>query len=313
MKDDFIKVQDLLNRSAELKARLNFLPYDGTPEIKVISNKKYLYIRKRELTKVKSTYVDTYSDELYNLLLKNNAEAKAIKKEIRKIEKELALIGYQKGHLSQRVILNLEFARANMKKIIFDQAILEGVATTFPDTETILENGIVNNVKAGDVQKIINLKHARQFILDKNVIQAPSNYYLASYIAKLVNEGLLAIPNGSQLRGVPVSIGGTTYLPPLPFEDKVKQDIKDLLESSLDDIDIAIELCLYVMKTQIYNDGNKRTALIYANHYLISKGQGLLVIDYSKVNEFKKYLIDYYENKDVITIKKFLKSCWIKF
>ena len=307
------KIQELLNRRAELQARLNLLPYDGTPEIKTISNKRYLYIRKRELDKVKSTYVGEYSEELYNTLLRNNVEAKAIKKEIRQIEKELALLGYREEELSDRVVLNLDFARSNMKKIIYDQAVLEGVGTTFPDTEAIIDNGIAKNVKVEDVQKIINLKHAWQFILDKDVIQAPSDYYLASYIARLVNEGLLAVPDGGRIRGVPVTIGGSSYIPPIPFEDKVKQDIRDLLECKLDDIDKAIELCLYVMKTQIYNDGNKRTAVIYANHYLISKGQGLLVIDYSKVDEFKKNLVNYYENKDLMSIKLFLRNCWMRF
>lgn len=307
------KIQELLNRRAELQARLNLLPYDGTPEIKTISNKRYLYIRKRELDKVKSTYVGEYSEELYTTLLRNNVEAKAIRKEIRQIEKELALLGYMEEELSDRVVLNLDFARSNMKKIIYDQAVLEGVGTTFPDTEAIIDNGIAKNVKVEDVQKIINLKHAWQFILDKDVIQAPSDYYLASYIARLVNEGLLAIPDGGRIRGVPVTIGGSSYIPPIPFEDKVKQDIRDLLESKLDDIDKAIELCLYVMKTQIYNDGNKRTAVIYANHYLISKGQGLLVIDYSKVDEFKKNLVNYYEDKDLVSIKLFLRNCWMRF
>jgi Fic family protein len=265
------------------------------------------------LGKVKSTYVGEYSEELYTTLLRNNVEAKAIRKEIRQIEKELALLGYREEELSDRVVLNLDFARSNMKKIIYDQAVLEGVGTTFPDTEAIIDNGIVKNVKAEDVQKIINLKHAWHFILDKDVIQAPSDYYLASYIARLVNEGLLAIPDGGRIRGVPVTIGGSSYIPPIPFEDKVKQDIRDLLESKLDDIDKAIELCLYVMKTQIYNDGNKRTAVIYANHYLISKGQGLLVIDYSKVDVFKKNLVNYYEDKDLVSIKLFLRNCWMKF
>ena len=313
MENKFIQIQELLNRRAELQARLNLLPYDGTPEIKTISEKKYLYVRKRVLDKVKSTYVGEYSEELYNTLLRNNVESKSLRKEIRQIEKQLALLGYKEEELPDRVVLNLDFARANMKKIIYDQAVLEGVGATFPDTEAIIDNGIVKNVKAEDVQKIINLKHAWQFILDKDVIQAPSDYYLASYIARLVNEGLLGVQDGGRIRGVPVTIGGSSYIPPIPFEDKVKQDIKDLLDSSLDDIDKAIELCLYVMKTQIYNDGNKRTAVVYANHYLISKGQGLLIIDYSKVDNFKKHLVNYYEDKDLTSIKSFLKECWMKF
>ena len=173
MNNSFIQIQELLNRRAEYQARLNLLPYDGTPEVKVISGKKYLYVRKRELDKVKSTYVDEFSDDLYNRLLKNNEEAKGIRKELRQIEKQLAALGYSEGELDPRVLLNLEFARSNIKAIIYDQAVLEGVGTTFPDTEKIIENGVVKNAKAEDVQKIINLKHAWQFILEKDVIQSP--------------------------------------------------------------------------------------------------------------------------------------------
>ena len=312
MENPVTNVQELLNKKAELQARLKLLPYDGTPEVKEISGKKYIYIRKRQLDKVKSTYVGEYNDDLYQFLIKNNAETKTLKKEIRLIEKELAIYGYKGTNLDNKVILNLEFARVNMKKIIYDQAVLEGVGTTFPDTEAIIDNGKVNNVKAEDVIKIINLKHAWQFIIDKDVIQAPSDYYLASYIARLVNEGLLAIPDGGRIRGVPVTIGGSSYIPPIPFEDKVKEDIQNLLNLDIDDIDKAIELCLYVMKTQIFNDGNKRTGVIYANHYLISKGKGLLVIDFEKVPEFKKLLVEYYEDKDLFSVKTFLRSCWMK-
>ena len=48
------------------------------------------------------------------------------------------------------------------------------------------------------------------------------------------------------------------------------------------------------MKTQIFNDGNKRAAVIFANHYLISKGQGLLVIPEKDVPIFKKMLVIMY-------------------
>ena len=51
-----------------------------------------------------------------------------------------------------------------------------------------------------------------------------------------------------------------------------------IVESGEEAIDVAINLCLYVMKTQVFIDGNKRAAVIFANHYMISKGAGLLVI-----------------------------------
>ena len=118
MESNFKEIQDLLRLKAELLARLNLIPYDGTIEIKEASNKKYLYIRKRELSKVKSIYVGVYSEELHTTLLKQVKDAKEIKKKIRLMEKDLAKLGYTQDELSKEVILNLDFARANMKSII---------------------------------------------------------------------------------------------------------------------------------------------------------------------------------------------------
>ena len=298
-------IQELLQQRADLFARLHLLPYDGTPEIKENQSGKYLYVRKRVGSRVTSTYVDVYTEELYGLLLRYNREARELKKQIRKVEKQLAEEGFVETELGADVILNLDFARANMKLSIYEQAVLEGVATSFPQTEDIIENGTVNGVTASDVQKILNLKHAWEFILDKDVLQVKSDYSVLCHIAKLVNEGFFQ--NGGRIRGVPVTIGGTTYKPPMPIETVVMENIKAITEAEGDVLDIAIELCLYCMKTQIFNDGNKRASVIFANHYLIANAGGLLVIPESYVPQFKKLLVNYYEDKDKGDIKAFLK------
>lgn len=300
-----MNIRELLQQKADLTARLRILPYDSTPEIKELKGQKYLYVRKREMGKLKSTYVGPYSDELYSALLRYAKEARELKKGIRKIEKELALLGYEDGILSSEVLLNLELARANMKSNIYDQAVLEGVATTFPQTEDIINGGIVNGVTSSDVQKILNLKHAWEFILDKDVLRSHSDLYVLSHIARLVNEGFFA--EGGRLRGVPVRIGGTTYTPPLPIEVDVKEQLARLTASDASCLDIAISLCLYCMKAQLFNDGNKRAAVIFANHYLISHGGGLLVIPEKAVSEFKRLLVLYYEGLDGGEIVAFLK------
>ena len=306
MQNNFEMIQNLLRTKAEYQARLNLIPYEGSIEIKEISGKRYLYIRKREAGKMKSIYVGLYSEELHQMLLRGAKEARELKKQIRFIEKELATLGYSHAELSPDVILNLDFVRANMKSIIYDQAVLEGVSTTFPDTELIIENGKVNNVSAEDVQKILNLKHAWEFVLDKDVVQSPTNYYVCQYIARLVNEGFYH--EGGRIRGVPVKIGGSSYIPPLPIEYEVKATIDNIVSSATDPINVAIELALYVMKTQIFNDGNKRTAIIFANHYLVARGAGLMVVPENVVPEFKQLLIRYYEGTDVKSIKEFLKD-----
>jgi hypothetical protein len=304
-------INELLRKKAELFARLKLIPYEETPDIKQTRGERYLYGRNREAGKLKSTYVGVYSDELYDALLRYSREARELRRTIRKAEKELAILGYEDGELSVEVLLNLELARANIKSNIYDQAVLEGVATTFPQTETIIDGGIVNGVSSLDVQKILNLKHAWEFILDKDVLRSKSDFYVLSHIARLVNEGFYT--EGGRLRGVPVRIGGTSYTPPLPIEVDVKETIDSITTSDADSVDVAISLCLYCMKSQIFNDGNKRAAVIFANHYLISRGGGMLIIPENHVAEFKHLLVTYYEGRDNGEIREFMKrECFRK-
>ena len=83
MDNNFNQIQFLLRSRAELQARLNLIPYEGTVEIKSINDKKYLYVRKRIANKVKSIYVGVYSEELYIVLLRQVKDAKDIKKKRR--------------------------------------------------------------------------------------------------------------------------------------------------------------------------------------------------------------------------------------
>ena len=312
MNNQHLQIQTLLEQRAEINARLNLIPYDGSIEIKGRDGKKYLYIRKRVLGRNTSTYIDSYSDELFASISRLLKDRKEYKKQIRKINNELAKLGYTEQELSSRVLLNIDFARANMKSNIYNQAILEGIATTFPDTETIIENGKVSGMTPTDVQKILNLKHAWEFIMDKDVVVSKSSYSILCYIASLVNEGFYTY--GGRIRCVPITIGGTSYIPPLPMENIIKEKIEKILNKNDEPVNIAIELCLYCMKTQIFNDGNKRASVIFANHFLISKGVGLLVIPESKVSEFKKILVAYYEDRDNGEILEFMKKyCWKNF
>lgn len=302
-------IEELLRIRADLQARLNLMTYDGTPEIKERGDKKYLYVRKRVAGKQTSTYVGAYTGELYNLLLCNAREVREIRKSLRQIEKQLAAAGYSDDALSVDVVNNIAFARANMKINIYDQAVLEGIAISFSQIEEIIENGKVSGVVAADVQKILNLKHAWEFILDHDVIACCTDYYMLSYIAKFVNEGFFA--EGGRIRGVPVTIDGSSYVPPLPNALEVKDGIRKIVEEDDEPINIAIKLCLYCMKTQVFLDGNKRASVIFANHYLIAHGGGFLVIPEKEVLKFKQLLVEYYEGADRAVIAAFMKEhCW---
>lgn len=308
--EEKIEIMNLLQTKQFLNGELKSLAY-GAIEIRENNKNKYIYVHYKEDGVALTKYVGEYSEELYNLVLNNIIKAKELKKQIREINKKLKKLNYLEEELSENVERNIDFAKRHLVDTIYKQAILEGVATTFADTESIIEGGKVNNMTAEDILKIVNLKHAWEFILNKNVILSDTNFVLLCEINKMVEEGFYY--SAGRIRNVPVTIGGTTWKPDLPIESVIKENLKEIFSKKIDDVDKAIELLLYTMKKQIFIDGNKRTSIIYTNHYLISKGKGIIVIPAELTEEFKNLLIPYYEGKDEKQIKKFIKEkCYMK-
>ena len=289
---------------------LNSLIY-GAIEIRETNSNKYIYVHYREDGISLTKYVGEYSENLYNLILNNTIKAKQIKKKIKDIEKQLKSLNYTEAELEEKVEINIDFAKRHMVDTIYKQAVLEGIATTFADTESIIEGGKVNNMTSEDILKVVNLKHAWEFILNKNVIISKTNFALLCEINKIVEEGFYY--SAGKVRSVPVSIGGTSWIPPLPIETVIREELEEILESNKTILDKAIDLLLYIMKRQIFIDGNKRTAIIFINHYLISMGKGIIVIPAEQTEEFKGMLVKYYEGVDEKEIKAFiLNKCYIK-
>lgn len=294
-------IAELLHEQELLKSRINKMIH-GSIEIRENNGKKYIYVHFRDEGISTSKYAGEYSIELNNLILENNQIVKEYKKQLKEIKKELGILQYTSKELNDQVKINIDLARKNMVESIYKQAKLEGVSTTYSDTETIVNGGKVKDMTATDIAKVINLKHAWEFILSEGVISYQTNYAILCQINEIVEEGFSY--TAGRIRSVPIAIGGSNYLPPLPYEPQIKEELNEML--SMDkSYNIAVELLLYVMKKQLYLDGNKRTAVIFANHYLISRGMGLIVIPAELVEEFKKLLIDYYEDKNE-DIKEFL-------
>ncbi|MDR0831726.1 MAG: Fic family protein [Bacillales bacterium] len=300
----------LIEERKIIKSAINALTF-GTIEVRQKGNKQYIYLHNKIYGSTYSVYAGEFSEVLYNQILKNNIEARSLKKRLRIIEKELKVLGYSELSLSPQVQTNIDFAKRNLIDLIYKQAILEGIAVTFLDTETIIEGGKINNVSTNDIQKINNLKHAWQFILDENVISIPSDFNILSLINKLVEEGFYF--NAGKVRNVPVSIGGTSWKPSIPLESLVKEELISILNNETDIYNKAINSLLYIMKRQIFIDGNKRTAVIFANHILISNGAGLIVIPENAVEEYKKILVNYYETDNNTIIFNFIyEKCLTK-
>ena len=243
--EEKIEIMHLLQNKQILEHELQILAY-GAVEIRENNSNKYIYVHYREDGVALTKYVGEYSDELYNLVLNNSIRAKQLKKQIREIVKKLKQYNYIEEKLPEKVEQSIDFAKRHLVDTIYKQAILEGVATTFADTESIIEGGKVNNMTSEDILKIVNLKHAWEFMLNKNVILSDTNFALLCEINKLVEEGFYY--SAGKIRNVPVTIGGTIWKPDLPIESVIKEELEEIFHKQMDEIDRAIELLLYTMK-----------------------------------------------------------------
>lgn len=204
--EEKFEIMELLQKKQMLEHKLDLLIY-GSIEAREKDDKKYIYVHYIEDGILLTKYVGNYSDELYNFILNNSIESKKIKKDIKNINKRLKALNYIERDLDDKIAITIDFAKRHLVDTIYKQAILEGVATTFADTESIIEGGKVNNMTSEDVMKIVNLRHAWEFILNKNVIQSPTNFALLCEINRFVQEGFYY--SAGKVRSTPVSITGT--------------------------------------------------------------------------------------------------------
>lgn len=295
----------LLRKRETLEQMLGEMVF-GAVEIREDGKNKNIYLHTRVAGKQVTKFVGKYSDELLELITSNNEKARELKKSLREVKHQLNKLGYTESELQEKVKRNIDFAKKNLALTIHSQAILEGVATTFASTEDVIEGARVSGMSATDVQKILNMKHAWEFILDEDVIQSPQNLGLMQQINKLIEEGFYY--NAGGIRDVPVVISGTSWKPELPLSSTIQENLERIFASSRSKVDKAIDVMLYIQRTQIFLDGNKRTAVIFANHYMIANGLGLIFVPENKTEEYKRLLVEFYETGERKKIADFIKE-----
>lgn len=148
---------ELIHEKELIEPRLEKMIY-GAIEIRTKDAKQYIYVHYGESGIKRSKYAGECSTVLYNVILENNVLSKQYKKRLKEIIRELDLIHYQTSELDNEALINIALARRNMVASIYKKALLEGVATTYSDTETIVNSGKVMNMTASDVMKVVDLK-----------------------------------------------------------------------------------------------------------------------------------------------------------
>jgi prophage maintenance system killer protein len=186
---------------------------------------------------------------------------------------------------------NVFVAKRNIVDYIWKSANLEEINVTYPETHVIYDRGIINGLTVDDIIAINNLKYAWQFILENENIEY--NYNTLCHIHKLVEDKLIS----EQYLGRIV----------LPIESQIKEELTDLLnQPEKTKTEIAIEIMLSVMRRQMFIDGNKRVAMLFANKIMIDNGCGIITIAQENQKTFFEKLIKYYETGNMTDLKKWI-------
>ena len=187
---------------------------------------------------------------------------------------------------------NIFLAKRNIIDSLWKSANLEGITITFPETQKIYDGGNVEHLRIDEIVTINNLKHAWQFILSSINENIDFNYI--SSIHSLVGSNL--VESAGKIRVYEVKMGGTDWIPEIPTKEKIEELLIDVNKIQCDTERIITLMCK-LMKMQIFNDGNKRTAMLLANHELIKLGRGIISISEENKVEFGTKLINYYEDE----------------
>lgn len=189
---------------------------------------------------------------------------------------------------------NIFIAKRNIVDYIWKSANLEGIGVTYPETQAIYDGGIVNGLTVDNIIAINNLKYSWQFILENEEIKLDFN--TLCHIHKLTCDKLVLDQNLGKLRSTPVSIGGTSWKPIFPIESQIKEELDDLLnQPDKSKTEIAIEVMLWIMRRQMFIDGNKRVGMLFANKIMIDNGCGIISISQENQKMFYEKLINFYE------------------
>lgn len=200
---------------------------------------------------------------------------------------------------------NVFVAKRNIVDYIWKSANLEGIGVTYPETQVIYDGGVVNGLTVNNIITINNLKYSWQFILENEGIEY--DFKALCHLHKLTCDKLILDGNLGRLRTTPVSIGGTSWKPQFPVESQIKEELEQLLnQPEKSKTEIAIEVMLWIMRRQMFIDGNKRVAMLFANKIMIDNGCGIITIAQENQQTFFKKLINYYESGDNTDLKKWV-------
>ena len=202
---------------------------------------------------------------------------------------------------------NIFLAKKVLVAQIHNLSRFENCQTTLLQTEQIINGQNVASASLGDIQTILNLKRAYQYVIRHISDGLPVDISLLRKINSIVVQEDSLAPGDFRTGTVGVTlVDGSRHTPPAMSEVEVQNLFGQIENQSHSTTEIAIRSMLAFMRQQIFWDGNKRTATLFANALLIEKGCGILEISELQMPEFNTKLSDFYRSGDDTDVATYL-------
>lgn len=197
---------------------------------------------------------------------------------------------------------NIFFAKRKLVDNIYKSANLEGIAITFADTYSFINNVNTGNISVDNMLKLKGLTDAWEYVLN-NIDEELT----IDFIKKVQFEVCKGqnVENLGEFREKGVGITGTDWRPKLPSECDYDKELKKIL-STPKELEKCIDLFCWIQRSQMFQDGNKRVANLVANKEMIRLGQGIIAVPVELIGDYFTKLIKYYETGDNTELKKWL-------
>ncbi|GEK06489.1 filamentation induced by cAMP protein fic [Schleiferilactobacillus harbinensis] len=198
---------------------------------------------------------------------------------------------------------NRRYARQNFVNLVHTNSRFEGVNTTLPQTQTIMDGLGVDGVSIDDINVIVQLKKGWQLITEDDASLTLAFEKKINAIVALHDSlapGELRTGQGG------VDVGTADYFtPPAVDPNQESRFLTDLMQDDQrSTTDKALTLLYHNMRQQLFWDGNKRTATLAANKLMIDHGAGLINVPLNLWPRWNELISAYYQSADMTAIKE---------
>lgn len=181
----------------------------------------------------------------------------------------------------------------NFTNLVHTNARFEGIHTTLPQTQTIMDGLGVDGVSIDDINTIVQIKRGWAFITASD---APITLDLEQQINAIVAKNDSLAPGAFRTGQGGVDIGSTDFFTPDEVDlNKETAYLTKLLTCGKSATEISLRLMYHIMRGQLFWDGNKRTATLVANKYMIDHGAGLINVPLNLWPEWNTHISTYYK------------------